>query len=91
MSRSLKKGPFIDEKLLRKIQLMNKEGKKKVLKTWSRRSTILPQFVGITFNVYNGKKFIPVLVSEEMVGQKLGEYAPTRTYYGHTADKKAKK
>ena len=63
----------------------------KPIKTWSRRSTILPQFVGITFNVYNGKKFIPVLVSEEMVGQKLGEYAPTRTYYGHTAVKKAKK
>ena len=61
------------------------------IKTWSRRSTILPQFIGITFNVYNGKKFIPVLVSEDMVGQKLGEYAPTRTYYGHTADKKAKK
>ena len=68
-----------------------KEKKTRPINTWSRRSTILPQFVGITFNVYNGKKFIPVLVSEEMVGQKLGEYSPTRTYYGHTADKKAKK
>ncbi len=68
-----------------------KESNSRPIKTWSRRSTILPQFVGITFNVYNGKKFIPVLVSEEMVGQKLGEYAPTRTYYGHTADKRTKK
>ena len=91
MARSLKKGPFVDNKLVKKVEKINDGGKKTVIKTWSRRSTILPQFVGITFNVYNGKKFIPVLVSEEMVGQKLGEYAPTRTYYGHTADKKAKK
>ena len=91
MVRSVWKGPFVDGHLIKKVQLQLKESSKKPIKTWSRRSTILPQFVGITFNVYNGKKFIPVLVSEEMVGQKLGEYAPTRTYYGHTADKKAKK
>ena len=91
MVRSVWKGPFVDGHLIKKVQLQLKESSKRPIKTWSRRSTILPQFVGITFNVYNGKKFIPVLVSEEMVGQKLGEYAPTRTYYGHTADKKAKK
>ena len=91
MVRSVWKGPFVDGHLIKKVQTSLKESSNKPIKTWSRRSTILPQFVGITFNVYNGKKFIPVLVSEEMVGQKLGEYAPTRTYYGHTADKKAKK
>ena len=91
MVRSVWKGPFVDGHLIKKVQLQLKESSKKPIKTWSRRSTILPQFVGMTFNVYNGKKFIPVLVSEEMVGQKLGEYAPTRTYYGHTADKKVKK
>ena len=91
MVRSVWKGPFVDGHLIKKGQTHLKESRNKPIKTWSRRSTILPQFVGITFNVYNGKKFIPVLVSEEMVGQKLGEYAPTRTYYGHTADKKAKK
>ena len=91
MVRSVWKGPFVDGHLIKKVQTHLEESKNKPIKTWSRRSTILPQFVGITFNVYNGKKFIPVLVSEEMVGQKLGEYAPTRTYYGHTADKKAKK
>ena len=91
MARSVWKGPFVDGHLIKKVQEYIKENKSKPIKTWSRRSTILPQFVGITFNVYNGKKFIPVLVSEEMVGQKLGEYSPTRTYYGHTADKKAKK
>ena len=91
MPRSLKKGPFIDLSLQKAVDKSISENSKKPIKTWSRRSTILPQFVGITFNVYNGKKFIPVLVSEEMVGQKLGEYAPTRTYYGHTADKKVKK
>tara|TARA_B100000686_G_C16311274_1_gene723460 strand:- start:402 stop:677 length:276 start_codon:yes stop_codon:yes gene_type:complete len=91
MARSVWKGPFVDGHLIKKVQSQLKESKNKPIKTWSRRSTILPQFVGLTFNVYNGKKFIPVLVSEEMVGQKLGEYAPTRTYYGHTADKKAKK
>ncbi len=91
MARSVWKGPFVDGHLIKKVQNQLKESNNKPIKTWSRRSTILPQFVGMTFNVYNGKKFIPVLVSEEMVGQKLGEYAPTRTYYGHTADKKAKK
>ena len=91
MARSVWKGPFVDGHLIKKVQDHIKENKVKPIKTWSRRSTILPQFVGITFNVYNGKKFIPVLVSEEMVGQKLGEYSPTRTYYGHTAEKKAKK
>ena len=91
MSRSIWKGPFVEESLIKKVEREKNNPNRKPIKTWSRRSTILPQFVGITFNVYNGKKFIPVLVSEEMVGQKLGEYAPTRTYYGHTADKKAKK
>ena len=91
MTRSVWKGPFVEIALIKKAKKVSDSGRKEVIKTWSRRSTILPQFVGITFNVYNGKKFIPVLVSEEMVGQKLGEYAPTRTYYGHTADKKAKK
>ena len=91
MVRSIWKGPFVDGHLIKKVQTHLQESSNKPIKTWSRRSTILPQFVGITFNVYNGKKFIPVLVSEEMVGQKLGEYAPTRTYYGHTADKKVKK
>ena len=91
MARSIWKGPFVDGHLIKKVQDHIKENKGKPIKTWSRRSTILPQFVGITFNVYNGKKFIPVLISEEMVGQKLGEYSPTRTYYGHTTDKKAKK
>ena len=91
MTRSVWKGPFVDMTLIKKAKKVSDSGRNEVIKTWSRRSTILPQFVGITFNVYNGKKFIPVLVSEEMVGQKLGEYAPTRTYYGHTADKKAKK
>ena len=91
MVRSVWKGPFVDGHLIKKVQTHLEESNNKPIKTWSRRSTILPQFVGITFNVYNGKKFVPVLVSEEMVGQKLGEYAPTRTYYGHTADKKAKK
>ena len=91
MARSVWKGPYVDSYLLKKAETVRQSGRNDVIKTWSRRSTILPQFVGITFNVYNGKKFIPVLVSEEMVGQKLGEYAPTRTYYGHTADKKAKK
>ena len=91
MTRSVWKGPFVDGHLIKKVQEHLKENKNRPINTWSRRSTILPQFVGITFNVYNGKKFIPVLVSEEMVGQKLGEYSPTRTYYGHTADKKVKK
>ncbi|MDD3807503.1 MAG: 30S ribosomal protein S19 [Candidatus Marinimicrobia bacterium] len=86
MARSLKKGPYVDEKILAKIEEMSKTGKKKVIKTWSRRSTISPEFVGFTFAVHNGMKFIPVYVTENMVGHKLGEFAPTRTYRGH--DKK---
>ena len=91
MSRSIWKGPFVDGHLLKKIQETTKTGSRTTIKTWSRRSTILPQFVGLNLAVHNGKKFIPVFITEEMVGQKLGEYAPTRTYYGHTADKKVKK
>ena len=91
MSRSVWKGPFVDGHLLKKVQNIMETGKKEVIKTWSRRSTILPIFVGYTFAVHNGNKFIPVAVSEEMVGHKFGEFAPTRTYYGHGADKKAKR
>ena len=91
MSRSLKKGPYVDFKLEKKINLLNKTNKKKVIKTWSRKSTIIPDFVGISFLIHNGKKFIPITVSEDMVGHKLGEFAPTRQFFGHTpADKKAK-
>ncbi len=91
MSRSVWKGPFVDGYLLNKVKVCHEEGRKKAIKTWSRRSTILPQFVGITFQVHNGKKFIPVLITEDMIGHKLGEFSPTRTYYGHTADKKSKR
>lgn len=91
MPRSVWKGPFVDGYLLKKAETARESGRKEVIKTWSRRSTILPQFVGLTFGVHNGRKHIPVLVSEDMIGQKLGEYAPTRTYYGHAADKKAKR
>ena len=91
MSRSVWKGPFVDRSLLKKVESVRESGRKEVIKTWSRRSTILPQFVGITFGVYNGKKFIPVLVTDQMIGHKLGEFAPTRTYFGHGADKKAKR
>lgn len=91
MTRSVWKGPFVDGYLLKKIQKMMDSGRKKVIKTRSRRSTILPIFVGYTFAVYNGNKFIPVAVTEEMVGQKLGVFSPTRTYYSHGADKKAKR
>lgn len=91
MARSVWKGPFFDRYLLKKVESVKASGRKDVIKTWSRRSTIIPHFVGHTFGVHNGKKFIPVLVSENMVGHKLGEFAPTRTYYGHGADKKAKK
>jgi len=87
MARSVKKGPFVDGHLFKNIE----KHSGKVVKTWSRRSTILPDFVGVTFAVHNGKKFIPVHVNENMVGHKLGEFAPTRTFYGHGADKKAKK
>ncbi|RKY48013.1 MAG: 30S ribosomal protein S19 [Candidatus Neomarinimicrobiota bacterium] len=91
MARSLKKGPYVDPKLLKKIEQLNKSGKKKVIKTWSRRSTISPEFVGHTFAVHNGSKFIPVYVTENMVGHKLGEFAPTRTFRGHAGDKKERK
>jgi small subunit ribosomal protein S19 len=90
MPRSLKKGPFVDGYLFKKIE-QTQGSNNKVVKTWSRRSTILPEFVGVTFAVHNGKKFVPVYVTENMVGHKLGEFAPTRTFYGHGADKKAKK
>jgi small subunit ribosomal protein S19 len=90
MPRSLKKGPFVDDHLLSKVEKSNAERSRQVIKTWSRRSTILPEMVGLTFAVHNGKKFIPVFVSENMVGHKLGEFAPTRTYFGHAADKKKK-
>jgi small subunit ribosomal protein S19 len=91
MARSTWKGPFVDLYLLKKAEVAQDAGTKSPLKTWSRRSTILPQFIGLTFSVYNGKKFIPVYVTDEMVGHKLGEFAPTRTFPGHAADKKAKK
>ncbi|MBI4778132.1 30S ribosomal protein S19 [Candidatus Desantisbacteria bacterium] len=93
MGRSIKKGPYIDEKLLKKVDTMNSAGDKKVVKTWARRSTIPPEFVGYTFAVHNGKKFIPVYVTENMVGHKLGEFSPTRIFRGHSgtkADKAAK-
>ncbi len=85
MSRSTKKGPYIDEKLAKKVDAMRTNGDKKVIKTWARRSSIPPEFVGFTFNVHNGKKFIPVYVSEQMVGHKLGEFSPTRYFKGHGA------
>ena len=91
MPRSVWKGPFVDGYLLKKAEAAGESKKREVIKTWSRRSTILPNFVGLTFQVHNGNKFIPVTVSEEMVGHKFGEFAPTRTYYGHGADKKAKR
>ncbi len=89
MPRSLKKGPFVDEHLLEKVQKANETQSRKIIKTWSRRSTILPEFVGLTFAVHNGKKFLPVFVAEDMVGHKLGEFVPTRTFYGHSGDKKS--
>jgi small subunit ribosomal protein S19 len=83
MSRSLKKGPYCDEKLLQKVEQMNESGQKKVIKTWSRRSTIMPQMIGHTLAVHDGRRHIPVYITEDMVGMKLGEFAPTRTYRGH--------
>ena len=91
MTRSVWKGPFVDGYLLKKAEALQGSGRKDVIKTWSRRSTIMPQFVGLTFGVYNGAKHVPVLVSEDMVGHKFGEFSPTRTFYGHAADKKAKR
>ena len=91
MPRSIWKGPFIDGYLLKKAEAARTSSRNDIIKTWSRRSTVLPQFVGLTFAVYNGHKFIPVLVTEDMIGHKMGEFSPTRTYLGHTADKKARR
>ena len=92
MSRSVWKGPFVDSYVLKKAEKARDSGRNnEVIKIWSRRSTILPQFVGLTFGVYNGRKHVPVTISEDMIGQQIGEYSPTRTYYGHAADKKAKR
>ena len=90
MGRSIKKGPFVDDHLLRKVEAAQEGGSRKVIKTWSRRSDIIPEMVGLTFAVHNGNKFIPVYVTENMVGHKLGEFSPTRTYYGHASDKKGR-
>jgi small subunit ribosomal protein S19 len=89
MGRSLKKGPFIDTHLLKKVEAASATGEKRIIRTWSRRSTITPEMVGYTFAVHNGRKFIPVYVSENMVGHKLGEFSPTRTFHGHSGDRKA--
>jgi small subunit ribosomal protein S19 len=91
MARSVKKGPFVDEHLMKKVQKANETGSKKVIKTWSRRSMILPDFVGLTFAVHNGKAHIPVYVSENMVGHKLGEFSPTRLFRGHAGDRKGRR
>jgi small subunit ribosomal protein S19 len=91
MARSIKKGPFIDDHLVQKVEAAQKSSSKKVIKTWSRRSTISPDFVGLTIAVHNGKKHVPVFVTENMVGHKLGEFAPTRTFRGHSGDKKSEK
>jgi len=91
MSRSVKKGPYIQESLMKKVVAMNQSGEKKVVKTWSRASTIFPDFVGHTFAVHDGRKHVPVYVTEDMVGHKLGEFAPTRTYRGHAGSKTTKK
>lgn len=91
MARSVSKGPFVDGYLLKKAEKAREGRSNAIIKIWSRRSTILPQFVGLTFGVYNGQKHVPVLVSEDMIGHKFGEFSPTRTYYGHGADKKAKR
>jgi small subunit ribosomal protein S19 len=91
MPRSVKKGPFVDGHLVKKVQNAQAAGSRQVIKSWSRRSTILPEFVGLTFAVHNGKKFIPVFVTENMVGHKLGEFSPTRVFHGHAGDRKGKK
>jgi len=91
VARSVWKGPFVDGYLLKKAETARQSGRNDVIKIWSRRTTILPQFVGLTFGVHNGHKFIPVLVTEDMIGHKFGEFSPTRTYYGHSADKRAKR
>ena len=91
MARSIWKGPFVDNYLLKKAENALNSGRKEIIKTWSRRSTIMPQFVGLTFAVHNGRKFIPVLVTEDMIGHKFGEFAPTRTFNSHSGDKKVKR
>ena len=91
MPRSLKKGPFVDDHLLKKVQMLNQAGEKKVVKTWSRRSTVIPDMVGHTLSVHNGRKFIPVFITENMVGHKLGEFAATRIFRGHSGKKAAEK
>ncbi len=90
MPRSLKKGPFVDDHLLKKVSQSEETRSRQIIKTWSRRSTILPEFIGLTFAVHNGKKFLPVFVTEDMVGHKLGEFSPTRTFYAHAGDKKSR-
>jgi small subunit ribosomal protein S19 len=89
VARSIKKGPFVDEHLLKKVDAARNSGDKRIIRTWSRRSTITPEMVGLSFGVHNGRKFIPVYVSENMVGHKLGEFSPTRTFHGHAGDRKA--
>jgi small subunit ribosomal protein S19 len=89
MARSIKKGPFVDAHLMKKVTEAQRQKSKKVLKTWSRRSTIIPEMVGLTFAVHNGRKFVPVFITENMVGHKLGEFSPTRTFHGHSGDRKA--
>jgi len=91
VARSVKKGPFIDDHLMKKVQQARESKSRKVIKTWSRRSDVIPDMVGLTFAVHNGKKFIPVFVTENMVGHKLGEFSPTRTFYSHAGDRKVKK
>ncbi len=91
MARSVWKGPFVDGSVLRKVEKARESSRNEIIRIWSRRSTILPQFVGLTFGVYNGQKHIPVLVSEDMVGHKFGEFAPSRTFHGHIGDKKARR
>jgi len=90
MPRSLKKGPYIESKLMKNVAIAQESRSNRVIKTWSRRSTIIPEMVGITIAVHNGKKFVPVFISENMVGHKLGEFSPTRTFYGHSGDKRSK-
>lgn len=91
MGRSIRKGPFVDDHLMKKVEAALEDGSKRVIKTWSRRSTILPEFVGLTFAVHNGRQHVPVYVSENMVGHKLGEFAPSRTFRGHAGDRKGKR
>jgi len=91
LSRSVKKGPFVDDHLMKKVLQAKETNSRKVIKTWSRRSDVIPDMIGLTFAVHNGKKFIPVFVTENMVGHKLGEFSPTRTFYGHAGDRKGKK